>query len=87
MRKIRTSKVIKRFGSWVVTTYGIECTTSPYPIEISRLNEHDWIKHMSEKNWVHVGDFSRALNFAIQWNRQRLRLRRQPPAINHPSFK
>jgi len=56
--------VVKRFGAWVVTTYGIECLETYYPIEISRVHELDWVSHMREKNWVKIQDFGAALEYA-----------------------
>lgn len=60
------SPVVKRFGAWVVTTYGIECLDHYYPIETSRVNETDWVDHMSEKTWVTIPDFAAALDYAKQ---------------------
>ena len=34
--KVTTSKVVKRFGQWVVTSYGVECLDHYYPIEAYR---------------------------------------------------
>jgi hypothetical protein len=66
--KVRTSKVLKDFGQWVVTTYGVECTENYYPIEKRRLWEnegsHPWEQHMAEKIWVHNVAFARAMAWA-----------------------
>ena len=56
--------IIRRFGSWAVTTYGVESLVSYYPIDLSRINEPYWLEHMSEKNWVDVREFAAALEFA-----------------------
>lgn len=58
------SSIIKRFGSWVVTTYGIENLEHLYPIDLSRVEESDWVAHMRQKHWVDIGDFIDALTFA-----------------------
>lgn len=68
------SNVIKRFGMWVVTLYGIECLKMYYPIELSRVNESDWIRHMNEKTWVNIEDFIAALSFAKSVYAQRQKL-------------
>jgi len=60
------SPVVKRFGAWVVTVYGIECLQRYYPIELSRVNESDWFRHMSEKRGVNMQDFASALDYAKQ---------------------
>jgi hypothetical protein len=54
-------KVLKRFGTWAVTTYGLECLTDPYWIEAARLSEPYWSQHMANKTWVLVEDFEPAL--------------------------
>lgn len=69
MRRITTSKVIKQFGDWVVTTYGLENTASYYPIEASRLwqasgTHGDWEHHLAAKNWTVDKDTNAALAFA-----------------------
>jgi len=65
---IKTSKIIKTFGTWAVTMYGIECLTDYYPIEkrdIKRKKgEVSWEKHMSGKTWVKIEDFRQALEYA-----------------------
>lgn len=64
IENLEVSPVVKRFGDWVVTTYGIECLKIYYPIELSRVNESDWVRHMSEKEWVKIRDFAAALDYA-----------------------
>jgi hypothetical protein len=75
--------IVKRFGAWVVTTYGIECLKFYYPIDFSRVDENDWIQHMSEKEWVNLGDFTAALAHAkhLYAMRQRLALGGRPLKI------
>ena len=64
-RKQRTSRVIKRFGTWAVTNYGVECTFGfYYPVKKARLwekfhnggGEH----HVSAKSWTVENDVHRA---------------------------
>ena len=68
------SPIVKRFGAWVVTTYGIECLESYYPIEFSRVNESDWVPHMREKEWVNIAEFAAALGHAKELYAMRKRL-------------
>ena len=65
---MRTSKVIKRFGQWVVTTYGIECVDGKYAIRKHDLKAGFLEKHICEKNWVVASDFRDAL----QWARENI---------------
>jgi len=58
------SPIIKRFGTWAVTEYGVECMVEHYPIEWSRIDEEDWVFHMSLKNWPVMEDFKAALDYA-----------------------
>ena len=67
MAKVRTSRVLARFGEWVVTVYGIENTVTYYPIEKKRVFEQDWERHLSMKRWcqgVILMHFAMALNDA-----------------------
>lgn len=57
-------QILAQFGSWAVTTYGLECLDSPYAIPKERLGKHDHILHMAEKNWVVMYDFVRAFRAA-----------------------
>lgn len=57
-------KIIKRFGRWIITDYGIDCLFTEYPIGKGRFDEMDWVKHLSEKPWVRIDDFKSALAFA-----------------------
>jgi len=66
--KTRTSKVISRFGQWVVTTHGLECLTQPYPIRKKRLLELDWVEHMRAKTWCDIVAFSMALEAARRYH-------------------
>lgn len=53
-----------QFGSWAVTTYGVECLITNYAIERKRLFESDWSHHMAEKVWVVLEDFESAIRAA-----------------------
>lgn len=60
--------VIKRFGTWVVTEYGIECLATYYPIKKERLLEnpnYSRLQHLSEKVWVNQRDFRAAHTYAL----------------------
>lgn len=56
--------ILERFGTWVVTEYGLECLTVHYAVEKRRLRETDWLDHMIHKTWVVAYDFSDALTAA-----------------------
>jgi hypothetical protein len=62
---IEVSPIIKRFGTWAVTTYGVECLSEKYEFAMARVDEPDWIDHMREtKTWVNMRDFEAALSYA-----------------------
>ncbi|MFH1882801.1 MAG: hypothetical protein ABIL62_08845 [Planctomycetota bacterium] len=56
--------IFMRYGDWVITPEGLDCLTIDYTVEKDRLNEPDWINHMSAKSWVNMDDFRRALSTA-----------------------
>lgn len=64
MDRLDVNPIRRWFGTWAVTEYGVECLTSYYPIPMDRINEMDWSRHMSDKNWVVVEDFDAALRYA-----------------------
>lgn len=66
-RNDRTSTIIKAFGQWHVTSYGLESTGVYYPISKDRLSEPHWIEHMAWKNWLIMADFQAALGFAKEY--------------------
>lgn len=53
---------------WNVTEYGIERRDGNYNIRAQDVNQPmgpgGWVEHMSEKNWVDIEDFKRALEVA-----------------------
>lgn len=64
IHRFDVSPIIKRFGTWVVTTYGVEGLSAYYPIEIERVYEEDWLDHMRGKTWTNMVDFEEALSYA-----------------------
>lgn len=58
------SPIIKRYGTWAVTIYGVESLSAHYPIHIDRVDEEDWINHMQRKIWTIMPDFVAALSYA-----------------------
>ena len=48
----RPSKILRRWGDWAVTTYGVECLSHPYYIGWNRIWEQDWVEHICEKTWA-----------------------------------
>lgn len=67
IHRFDVSPIIKRFGTWAVTTYGLECLAIQYEIELERVDEEDWIDHMRRKTWVNMADFEKALSFAREF--------------------
>ena len=55
--------ILRRCGTWVITTAGLESLTVRYSIEKERFNDDDWLDHMREKTWINFEDFSNA--FAV----------------------
>ena len=56
--------IFRRYGDWVITPEGLDCLTTDYKVEKDRINEPDWINHMSAKSWVNMDDFRRTLSTA-----------------------
>lgn len=70
------SPIVQRFGTWAVTSYGVECLAARYYIEKDRLWEdedirHGWLDHMCEKPWVVLGDFAAALEYGRKYHKMR----------------
>lgn len=65
MTRFNIESPIRRFGTWMVTTYGLECLTNPYQVTLDRFEEVDWYDHMERKKWCNLGDFMNALDFAV----------------------
>lgn len=53
-----------RVGAWAICDDGLASLRYEYWIDRSRVDEPDWVQHMSEKEWVDVEEFSRALERA-----------------------
>jgi hypothetical protein len=69
MRKIRR-KIIKSFGHWAITNYGIECLTQFYPIEKKRISQkgrENWISHIRRKDFLQHFTFEQAFDFALEY--------------------
>ena len=71
VRRFEVSPIIQRFGTWAVTTYGLECLSVYYAIEFHRVNETDWIEHLATKKWAVLEDFARALRYARELQEKR----------------
>lgn len=65
-RRFRRRGIIKSFGTWCVTGYGVVTLFAPqdYYIEKVRLDEPWWHDQLAAKNWVIIEDFDAALAFA-----------------------
>ena len=60
--------VLKQYGDWAVTTYGVEHRDGSYPIEGMRLWELDWLNHMENRIRVNIDDFTDALYAAQEYH-------------------
>ncbi len=74
VKNYEVSPIIKQFGIWVVTSYGLECLWHYYPIEGIRLvnDTEPWVSHMADKTWVYetwecLRNFEEALMFARKY--------------------
>lgn len=67
IKRYEIAKIIRRFGQWVVTEYGVESLVIQYAISKNRLTGTDWVSHMSEKYWVVLDEFEVALKFALEY--------------------
>lgn len=67
-RSYRKSSVVKDFGQFVVTKYGVECSETYYPIAKEDLADGDWVQHMSGKAWVWMSSFTEALAYARKYH-------------------
>ena len=66
IKNLDISPIIKQFGTWAVTEYGIECLVQYYPIDKAWLIEPDWVEHVCDKRWVNASDFVAAYNYAME---------------------
>jgi hypothetical protein len=64
IKRYDVSPIVKQFGTWAVTTYGVECLVKYYPIEKARLFKQDWEKQVCSKPWVNQADFVAAYEYA-----------------------
>jgi hypothetical protein len=66
IRRFKRRGVIRAFGQWTVTTYGLENLTGPdsYEIDKAALHHPWWSESMAEKCWVNRADFDAAVSFA-----------------------
>lgn len=71
VRRLEVSPIIKRFGTWAVTTYGVECLSTHYAFQFNRVNETDWISHLQTKTWIVIDDFVNALYYARELQEKR----------------
>lgn len=56
--------LLERYGEWAICENGIQCLFTPYFIDKSRLDEDDWIEHVTAKSWVIRSDFIAAFQRA-----------------------
>lgn len=70
IRRFDISPIIKIFGTWAVTKYGVECLVTYYPISKDRVKEPDaesWFEHIERKNWTIGSDFRAAYQYACNY--------------------
>ena len=75
-RRNDVSDVLEQYGTWAVTTFGVECLIDHYPIDKEGLSDPDWLEHMAKKTWVLLDDFHAALEAGRQRYAGLLRARR-----------
>ena len=62
--------VVRRFGTWVVTDWGLAALVTDYQIVApGHIVAMDWREHMSRKTWCNVADFNAAYAFALEYHR------------------
>lgn len=71
LRRFEVSPIIKRYGTWAVTTYGVECLCYKYFFNMDRVDEPDWVDHMRGKTWPIMGDFEAALSYAREFKKMK----------------
>ncbi|MBU2395662.1 MAG: HNH endonuclease [Gammaproteobacteria bacterium] len=64
--RIDLQYMVKKFGDWAVTLFGIEHLHKPAKIYRGRISDKtiEWVKHMSEKRWINLNDFAKAYEYA-----------------------
>ena len=62
-----TEPIMARFGIWVVTNPSIDCLAVPYWIDRDRIDEPDWLEHISAKTWCPKDE---SLRLAIEFARR-----------------
>lgn len=72
--RLEVGKIVKQFGTWAVTEYGLECLAHYYPIDRERIFSKDkatwdWPRHMSTKRWIDMSDFLDAYASAREYHR------------------
>ncbi len=65
VRHFERRGIIRAFGTWAVTEFGLENLSGPcsYDIGKAALGAPWWSDHMREKTWVNGADFDAALDF------------------------
>lgn len=72
--------IITQFGTWAVTSFGVECLTYPYQIQWDSLldpitDDEYWLRNISRKEWVNLRDFAEALRHGRRIHEYLRRLR------------
>lgn len=86
--RFELGNVISTHNTWVVTDYGLECLQTYYVIPKERINEPNWLDHVSEKSWCVRSEFRDALEAARMYhNRTRNRSKARGKMTKAKRFK
>lgn len=84
------SPIIRRFGTWAVTEYGVECLISYYAIPKERLDEDDWLYHLcgkaGDRGWADYWDVWSALRFGRKYFKTPRRKPVEPTQAPEPTM-
>ncbi len=75
-QRLDVAPILKQYGSWAVTTDGVECLTESYTIAREDVHDDDWERHLAEKIWIVVDDVAHALDDArTRWPKKTTKAR------------
>lgn len=87
-KRNQLSKIVKQFGTWALTTYGMESLTWHYHISRDQLleskDDYPWPKHMGAKTWVNLADFRACYDAALEYfssKRPTFRTTKEQPVV------
>ena len=65
------AQVVRRFGTWAVTTWGMASLQTRYEITAVMLPNMNWPAHLAEKRWVVARDAQAAYDYALMFFAER----------------